>query len=154
MHRRTKIVCTIGPATRSPEMVEKLIDAGMNVARMNFSHGSHEIHRKQIHVIREVAERKNANIAILMDLQGPKIRTGKLEPPHRITLEPGAPFTITSSDIIGNSERVSTTYENLPNDVKPGDRILLSDGTMELAVESVTGNDVHCRVVRGGELGE
>lgn len=154
MHRRTKIVCTIGPATRSPEMIEKLIDAGMNVARLNFSHGSHEIHRKQIHVIREVARRKSANIAILMDLQGPKIRTGKLEPPHRITLEPGAPFTITSTGIIGSRERVSTTYENLPNDVKPGDRILLSDGTMELAVESVAGSDVHCRVVRGGELGE
>lgn len=154
MRRQTKIVCTIGPATRSPEMIEKLIDAGMNVARLNFSHANHTIHREQIHIVREVAARKNANIAILMDLQGPKIRTGKLAPPRMIMLEHGARFTITSEEIVGDINRVSTTYENLPNDVKPGDRILLSDGTLELCVDEVAPPEVHCTVFRGGELGE
>lgn len=154
MHRRTKIVCTIGPATRSPEMVERLIDAGMNVARLNFSHANHDIHREQIRIVREAAAKKGANIAILMDLQGPKIRTGKLVEPHRITLEPGAPFTITAEKLVGDVHRVSTTYKSLPNDVKAGDRILLSDGTLELRVESVAPPEVHCTVVRGGELGE
>lgn len=154
MHRRTKIVCTIGPATRSPEMIEKLIDAGMNVARLNFSHATHAIHREQIQVVREVSARKNANIAILMDLQGPKMRTGKLIAPHRILLEPGANFTITAEKLIGDVNRVSTTYENLPYDVRPGDRILLSDGTMELGVTEVAPPEVRCIVVRGGELGE
>lgn len=154
MRRQTKIVCTIGPASCSPQIVEKLIDAGMNVARLNFSHGTHESHRERIQIIREVAARKDANIAILMDLQGPKIRTGKLAPPHVVNLEPGAAITVTTEKIIGDVRRVSTTYANLPYDVKPGDRILLSDGTLELRVESVAPPEVHCSVVRGGELGE
>lgn len=154
MHRRTKIVCTIGPATGSPEMIERLIDAGMNVARLNFSHGTHETHREQLHIVRAAAARKQANIAILMDLQGPKIRSGKLVAPHSVMLEPGAPFTITADPLIGDVRRVSTTYENLPYDVNPGDRILLSDGTLELRVDAVAPPDVHCTVVRGGELGE
>lgn len=154
MRRHTKIVCTLGPATASAEMVERLIDAGMNVARLNFSHGTHESHRVQAAVIREVAARKKANIAILMDLQGPKIRTGKLAPPHIIVLEPGNAFTITSEDIVGDANRVSTTYGNLPNDVHADDRILMADGTLELRVEAVDPPDIHCRVVRGGVLGE
>lgn len=154
MRRHTKIVCTLGPATHTPEMVGKLIDAGMNVARLNFSHANHTLHRQQIHIVREVAAQKGANVAILMDLQGPKIRTGKLVEPHTITLEHGAPFTITAEEIIGTVDRVSTTYTNLPNDVKPGDRILLSDGTLELCVDEVKSPEVRCIVVRGGELGE
>lgn len=154
MRRQTKIVCTIGPATCSPEMIEKLIEAGMDVARLNFSHGSHDAHKERIKIIREVSARKNANVAILMDLQGPKIRTGKLEAPHTVMLEPGAAITVTTEKIVGNVNRISTTYANLPHDVKCGDRILLSDGTLELCVESVAPPEVFCSVVRGGELGE
>ena len=137
MRRQTKIVCTIGPASCSPEMIEKLIDAGMDVARLNFSHGTHESHKERIKIIREVSARKNANVAILMDLQGPKIRTGKLVPPHVVMLEPDATITVTTEKIVGDGNRISTTYANLPYDVKPGDRILLSDGTLELCVDSV-----------------
>jgi pyruvate kinase len=154
MRRQTKIVCTIGPASCSPEMIEKLIDAGMDVARLNFSHGTHESHKEQIKIVREVSARKNANVAILMDLQGPKIRTGKLAPPHVVMLEPDATITVTTEEIVGDGNRISTTYANLPYDVKPGDRILLSDGTLELCVLSVVPPEVHCTVVRGGELGE
>jgi len=135
-------------------MVEKLIDAGMNVARLNFSHANHEIHREQIRIVRAAAAKKDANVAILMDLQGPKIRTGKLVEPHSVMLEHGAPFTITAEKMIGDVNKVSTTYKNLPKDVKAGDRILLSDGTLELCVEAVNPPEVHCIVVRGGELGE
>lgn len=154
MRRQTKIVCTIGPASCSPEMIEKLIDAGMDVARLNFSHGTHESHKERIKIIREVSARKNANVAILMDLQGPKIRTGKLAPPHVVMLEPDTTITVTTEKIVGDGNRISTTYANLPYDVKPGDRILLSDGTLELCVDSVVPPEVHCTVVRGGELGE
>ncbi len=154
MRRHTKIVCTIGPASASAEMVEKLIDAGMNVARLNFSHGTHETHLRQYEIIREVAARKKANIAVLMDLQGPKIRTGKLEAPHSVELEPGNPFTITAEKIVGNVSRVSTTYTKLPYDLKPDDRILMADGTLELRVVDVAPPEIHCVVVRGGTLGE
>lgn len=154
MRRQTKIVCTIGPASCSPELIEQLIEAGMDVARLNFSHGSHEAHKERIKIIRDVAARKNANVAILMDLQGPKIRTGKLAPPHVVQLDPGAAITITTEKILGDVNRVSTTYASLPHDVKPGDRILLADGTLELCVESVAPPEVQCTVVRGGELGE
>lgn len=154
MRRHTKIVCTIGPASSSPEMVEKLITAGMNVARLNFSHGTHEAHGAQLKVIRDVATRMRANVAVLMDLQGPKIRTGKLVEPHVVTLVPGADFTITSEKIVGDVNRVSTSYKRLPNDVKPDDRILLADGTIELRVVDVKPPEVHCVVVRGGALGE
>lgn len=154
MRRQTKIVCTIGPASCSPDLIEKLIDAGMDVARLNFSHGTHESHKERIKIIREVSARKNANVAILMDLQGPKIRTGKLVPPHVVMLEPGAAITVTTEKIVGDVDRISTTYANLPHDVKPGDRILLSDGTLELCVDRVAPPEVYCTVVRGGELGE
>jgi pyruvate kinase len=154
MRRHTKIVCTIGPATATPEKVGALIDAGMNVARLNFSHGSHESHRKQLRIIRDVAKRKNRNIAVLMDLQGPKIRTGKLQVPPTVFLEHDAPFTITAEEILGDATRVSTTYRQLPNDVGPGDRILMADGTLELSVVEVSAPEVRCKVVRGGVLGE
>lgn len=154
MHRHTKIVCTIGPSSSSPEMIEKLINAGMNVARLNFSHGTHEGHAQQLQIIREVSQRMNANVAVLMDLQGPKIRTGKLEEPHMVRLDPGADFTITSEKIVGTVERVSTTYEKLPHDVKVDDRILMADGTLELRVTEVAPPEIKCVVVRGGILGE
>lgn len=154
MRRRTKIVCTIGPATESPERIELLIRAGMDIARLNFSHGDHAYHRRNYQRIREAAERLGANVAIMMDLQGPKIRTGKLQDAQLVELVEGEEFTITTEETPGTARRVSTTYANLPNDVKPGDRILIADGTLEVEVCRVAARDIVCLVVRGGMLGQ
>ncbi|MEO7018537.1 MAG: pyruvate kinase [Ktedonobacteraceae bacterium] len=152
--RRTKIVCTIGPATNSEERLEQLIHAGMNVARLNFSHGTQEEHAVVIERIRTIAARMHCAIAILQDLQGPKIRTGLLEGKKPVTLADHAQVVITTRDILGTSEIISTTYQQLPQDVKPGDRILLNDGLLELSVLDANETDVHCLIVHGGELGE
>jgi len=151
--RRTKIICTIGPATETPEMIRHLIQAGMNVARLNFSHGTHEQHRRHFERVRQVAGELNANIAIMMDLQGPKIRTGALHGGQEVLLVEGEELTVTTEEVEGTSTRISTTYEHLPHDVKPGDRVLIADGTIELQVRSVAPPEVTCRVVRGGVLG-
>src|SRR5690242_2776066 len=152
--RRTKIVCTIGPATASEEKIEQLILAGMNVARLNFSHGTQEGHAKVIEMIRETASRLNIPVAILQDLQGPKIRVGSLQDGQPVTLLEGADMTITTRDVIGTATTIPTTYKNLAHDVKPGDRILLDDGLMELRVMSFNDTDVHCVIVNGGKLKE
>ncbi len=152
--RRTKIVCTIGPATSSEERLEQLMRAGMNVARLNFSHGTHEDHALVIERIRAISARLGCAIAILQDLQGPKIRTGKLQDRKPVTLVDNAHIVITTRDILGNAEIISTTYKPLPQDVKPGDRILLNDGLLELSVLETNETDVHCLVIHGGELGE
>src|SRR5215813_5658026 len=123
--RRTKIVCTIGPATESEERLEQLMRAGMNVARLNFSHGKQEEHAIVIERIRTISARLGCAIAILQDLQGPKIRTGVLEGRKPVTLVDNAQVIITTRDILGTSEIISTTYKQLPQDMKPGDRILL-----------------------------
>ncbi|WP_078408849.1 pyruvate kinase [Priestia abyssalis] len=149
--RNTKIVCTIGPASEKPEVLKKLILAGMNVARLNFSHGSHEEHAVRIEAIRACAKELGRNIAILLDTKGPEIRTGILEN-GRITLKPGDPFILTTEDMIGNQERVSITYDRLPEDIYIGAKILMDDGLIELHVESVNGKEIHCRVVDGGVL--
>jgi pyruvate kinase len=150
---RAKIVCTLGPSSSTPERIGELIDAGMNVARLNFSHGSHEDHAKLLHTVRAEAERRNKAVAVLLDLQGPKIRVGKFADPAGVKLEPGAAFTITTdASVIGDSKRVSTTYQMLPLDVKPGDHILLDDGYMTLAVTDVQDKEVRCIVVTGGVL--
>ncbi|MCC6488921.1 MAG: pyruvate kinase [Candidatus Hydrogenedentes bacterium] len=152
--RRTKIVCTLGPASRDPEIIARLIDAGANVVRLNFSHGTHEQHAAAFSAIRKIAASKSANVAVLMDLQGPKIRTGKLQNAGSVTLEEGKPLTITTEDVLGDARRVSTTYQNLPHDVQPGARILLADGLLELRVDCIDPPEVHCTVVRGGVLGQ
>src|SRR4029450_5235871 len=126
--RRTKIVATIGPASTSAEMIARLIDAGMDVARLNFSHGTHEEHAERTVTLRKPAARADRPLAILQDLQGPKIRTGELEGGGPVQLHSGARFDITTHEIVGNAARVSTTYTALPHDVRSGDRILLSDG--------------------------
>lgn len=154
MKRRTKIVCTIGPATESPEQIALLIDAGMNVARLNFSHGSHEHHREVYETIRRIAEEKGVNVGILMDLQGPKIRTGRNEGGGFVELVDGEELTITTEPVLGTARRISTTYQNLPHDVSVGDRILMADGTLELRVCRVAPPEVVTEVVRGGRLGE
>jgi pyruvate kinase len=148
---RAKIVCTLGPASASPEKIGELIDAGMNVARLNFSHGTHEDHAKVLLNVRAEAEKRGKAIAVLLDLQGPKIRVGKFEN-GQIELEPGAEFTITIEPIVGDEKRCSTTYQLLPKDVKVGDHILLDDGYLTLAVTGVTDREVRTVVVAGGTL--
>jgi pyruvate kinase len=152
--RRAKIVCTIGPATTSPEMIDRLIGAGMDVARLNFSHGSPDEHAQRVKAIRQASAQHEKPMAILADLQGPKIRTGLLEAGRKVRLRFGQKFTITTAKITGNADGVSTTFQALPSSVRRGDRILLSDGELELRVESVQGRNVICRVENGGDLGE
>ena len=152
--RRTKIVCTIGPATSSEERLEQLMRAGMNVARLNFSHGTHAEHELVIERVRAISARLGCAVAILQDLQGPKIRTGKLQDGKPVTLVDGSHIIITTSDVTGNAHIISTTYKPLPQDVKAGDRILLDDGLLELQVLGANETDVQCEVVYGGELGE
>ncbi len=152
--RRTKIVCTIGPASSSEEQLEALVSAGMNVARLNFSHGELEEHGAVIERVRRVSERLGRSVAILQDLQGPKICTGKLKGGQPIPLVDGATLTITTQNIEGSIGIVSTTYQALPQDVKPGDRILLDDGLLELRVVGSNKTDVHCVVMHGGLLKE
>ena len=149
--RRTKIVCTIGPATESPDMLEKMIRAGMNVARLNFSHGSHEEHGKVIATVRSIANRLKQPVAILQDLAGPKIRTGFIAN-GPVMLKQGQMFILTSEEVPGDSEKVSITYKNLPKDVYPGDILLLSDGDLELTVEEKSEKEIKCRVRVGGLL--
>jgi pyruvate kinase len=152
--RHSKIVCTIGPASRDPRILKRLLEAGMDVARLNFSHGSHSEHLAAIQTLRSTAQKLKKTIAILADLQGPKIRTGPLASGTSVTLRSGQKFTITTAKILGDSTRVNTTFLPLPKEVHRRDRILLSDGLIELRVESVRGREVNCRVVNGGALGE
>jgi pyruvate kinase len=152
--RHSKIVCTLGPATNSPRMIRRLIEAGMDVARLNFSHGSHETHAHSIAMVHAAAAELGKTVGILADLQGPKIRTGTLAGGGTVTLRSGQQFIITTAKILGDSTRVNTTFRPLPREVKSGDRILLSDGLIELRVEKVRGPEVICRVVNGGVLGE
>ena len=152
--RHSKIVCTIGPATCSPRMIRKLIEAGMDVARLNFSHGSHGEHAQSFAILREAAIKFEKPIAILVDLQGPKIRTGALAGGGTVLLRTGQKFVITTAKVLGDSTRVNTTFHPLPREVHAGDRVLLSDGLIELRVEKTTHNEVICQVANGGVLGE
>ena len=148
---KTKIVATIGPASESPEMLGRLIRAGLNVARLNFSHGDFSYHGELIRRIRQAAAAEDRRVAIMADLPGPKMRVGKIDP-EPIQLIPGARFTLTTEDIVGNAERVSMTLAQLPRVVKPGNRLFLNDGLVQLVVQQVSGNDVECVVAVGGEL--
>ena len=152
--RHSKIVCTIGPASRSPQIIERLLHAGMDVARLNFSHSSHADHAHSISILRAAAMKIEKPIAILADLQGPKIRTGPLAAGGPVELQAGQRFVITTARVLGDNTRVSTIFRPLPHEVHRGDRILLSDGLIELRVEQVRGREVACRVVNGGMLGE
>ncbi len=150
--RSTKIVATLGPASREPAVLERLIEAGMDVARINFSHGTHAEHAALIADLRRVAARLERPVAILQDLQGPKIRTGDLAGTDAVELKPGTSLVITTERCSGDARRVSTTYAALPDDVRPGDRVLLSDGLMEVRVVKITGREVTTEVVTGGML--
>ena len=148
---KTKIVCTIGPASDSPEVLEKMILAGMNVARLNFSHGDFESHAETTQKIRAASRATERRVAIMADLPGPKIRIGEFKE-EPIELEPDDPFTLTTEDTIGNQKRVSVSFSSLPKAVKPQDKLFLNDGLVEIEVIKVEGNDVHCNVLVGGRL--
>ncbi len=149
----TKIVCTIGPASQSVDVLVKLIESGMDVARLNFSHGTHEQHQKVIENVKEASRRSGEYITLLQDLSGPKIRTGLLEE-KKVEIKTGATFTFTIDDIAGNAQRVSTTYKQLTADVQAGDIILVDDGKMKFTVVEKTARDVICKAVNGGILSE
>ena len=146
---KTKIVATIGPASESREMLERLIRAGLNIARLNFSHGDFSGHTRRIARIRAAAKATGRRVAIMADLPGPKMRVGKIDP-EPIELLAGDAFTLTSEEIDGNAQRVSTSFARLPKVVKPGDRLFLNDGMIQLVVVRVRGKDVHCKVTVGG----
>ena len=150
--RKTKIVCTIGPATKEVETLKKLILAGMNVARINFSHGNYEDQKGYIEAIKQAREELNMPVALLLDTQGPEIRTGKLEQ-MPVELKAHDIFTLVNEDIIGNKERVSISYKELYKDIKVGTQILIDDGKIELQVKEIRGKDVVCEVMNGGMLG-
>jgi pyruvate kinase len=148
--RKTKIICTIGPASENPEILSKIIEAGMNVSRHNFSHGDHAEHAARINMVKELAKQHNKEIAVMLDTKGPEIRTGKFEP-KKVELQAGAKFTVhAGGDVIGNTEECSVTYAGLANDVKPGNTILIDDGLVGLTVESIEGNKIHCVVQNTG----
>jgi len=150
--RRAKIVCTLGPASDDTKTIRRLIDAGMNVCRLNFSHGTHEDHRKVVAAVRRESKRAGATVSILQDLQGPRIRTGPMDA-GEVELKDGAELTITTRKVPGSASCVSTTFRRLPSEVSKGDRILLADGLIELRVTRVRGTDVECVVEHGGALG-
>jgi pyruvate kinase len=152
--RHTRIVCTLGPASSSEAQLEALMRAGMDVARLNFSHGTQEEHAATIACVRKVAARLDRPVALLQDLSGPKIRTGPLVGGHPVVLVDGAQVKLTTRPVPGTSEEISTTYTGLPADVKSGDRVLLSDGAIQLRVIQTTDTDVWCEVVHGGVLAE
>lgn len=151
LHKRTKIVATVGPASSSKEMLLQLINAGVNVFRINFSHGDHEGHTQVIKTIKSINEELGYNISILQDLQGPKIRVGQVEN-NGVELIPGKRLVITTEDILGTSERVSTAYKSFPQDVKIGEAVLVDDGRLRLEVIAISGNEVTTEVVVGGIL--
>ncbi len=150
--RKTKIVCTIGPATKEVETLKKLILAGMNVARINFSHGNYEDQKVYIEAVKQARKELNIPVALLLDTQGPEIRTGKLEQ-MPVELKAHDIFTLVNEDIIGNKERVSVSYKELYKDIKVGTQILIDDGKIELQVKEISGKDVVCEVMNGGMLG-
>ncbi len=148
---KTKIICTIGPASGTADIIRKLILNGMNVARLNFSHGRHDEHLEKINLIREISGKLNKPVAILQDLQGPKIRVGDIPSPG-ILLKSGQTFSLTVDDIPAGTDTVGVSHKNLPQEVKPGDRILMADGLLELAVNRIEFSTIRCTVITGGIL--
>lgn len=147
--RKTKIICTLGPASESEQMIRELMLAGMNVARLNFSHGTHEEQKGKIELVKKVREELKLPVALLLDTKGPEIRTRDVEN-GRIELKKGQSFVLTTEEILGNEGRVSITYQDLVKDVKPGDAVLIDDGLIELEVNQITEKDIYCTVKNGG----
>ena len=149
--RKTKIVCTLGPATDSKEVLEELMKAGMNVARINFSHGNYQDQEERINLFKSVRDKLELPIPLLLDTQGPEIRIGKFKEPQ-VFLEDGKTFTLLNNDELGDETKVSITYKNLYNDVEKGKTILINDGTIELRVKEIIGKDIVCEIIHGGYL--
>lgn len=152
--KKTKIVCTMGPNTDNREIMKELALNGMDVARFNFSHGDHAEHKHRLEILESVREELGIPIASLLDTKGPEIRTGKLKDGKKVTLKEGDLYTLTTEEIVGDETRGYINYAGLAKDVKPGDRILIDDGLIELHVRKVNGTDIVCRIENGGELGE
>jgi len=149
--RRAKIVCTLGPATSSPQQIRALVDAGMDIARLNLSHGEYSVHEEIYRSVRKASDETGRAVGILVDLQGPKIRTGRFAD-GPITLAKGDRFTITILDVPGDQDRVSTTYKGMPGDVRPGDMLLVDDGKVSLRAVQVTATDIITEAVEGGVI--
>lgn len=149
--RKTKIICTLGPAVDSPEVLERLILAGMNVGRINFSHGNYQDQEERIENFKKVRAKVGKKVSLMLDTKGPEIRIGKFEN-GEIWLNPGATFTLKTEDIIGNKEQVSITYKNLYNEVSAGTVILINDGLIKIKVTEIKGTDIVCQVIDGGKL--
>lgn len=152
--RHTKIIATIGPASSEPAILDDLITAGVDIVRLNFSHGTQADHAAKFHMVREAAKRAKRHVAILQDLSGPKIRIGRLAGGQPIPLERGEPLVVAIGEAVGGPGRVYTTYAELALKVSKGDRLLIDDGKIELEVESASAGEIHTRVIDGGELGE
>ena len=152
--KKTKIVCTMGPQENDIDLLSRMIEAGMDVARFNFSHGTHEEQAERMESVRKARERTGRPIAMLLDTKGPEIRTGLLVDHKKVTLEAGKEIILTTEDIDGTAEKVSITYKKLYEDVKAGDTILVDDGLMELRVKEIAGKDIICEIINGGELSE
>jgi pyruvate kinase len=150
-NHKTKIVATIGPASESPEVIRQMLEAGMDVARINFSHGDFDSHQRVMHNLRQSASAVGRRLAILADLPGPKMRLGQISP-EPVELAPGASFSLTTEEVIGDASRASVSFAALPRTVKPGGTLLISDGLLQLEVIDVQGQTVNCRVIVGGEL--
>ncbi len=151
--RKTKIVCTLGPATDDENVLRQMMLAGMNTARFNFSHGDYESHQKRIDMFKKVREEMGLPVAMLLDTKGPEVRIRTFEN-GRINLTVGQTFTLTTRDVVGNQEIVSITYKKLPFDLNPGNKILLNDGNIELIVSKIEDTDIICEVITGGELSD
>ncbi len=152
--KKTKVVCTMGPNTNDREMMKKLMENGMDVARFNFSHGDHEEQKGRMDLLKELREELHTNTAILLDTKGPEIRTGLLKDGKKVMLETGKQFTLTVDEIVGDADKVSISYAGLVHDIDTGKVILIDDGLIGLKVISKTESDIVCEVVNGGELGE
>ena len=152
--KKTKIVCTMGPNANDENLMRNLVKNGMNIARLNFSHGDYEEHKFRMDMLKKIREEEKLPVAILLDTKGPEIRTGVLKDGKKVILQEGAEFTLTSEDIVGDEHKVSITYSGLTEDVMPGRKILIDDGLIELEVVRITENDIICKVINGGELGE
>lgn len=151
--RKTKIVCTLGPASRDEATIAEMLKSGMDVARLNFSHGSHEYHRETIETFRKVRDELGLSAAVMLDTKGPEIRIGTFKN-GKVLLKKGAEFTLTTDDIQGDISRVSITYKDLPSQIKPGNSILIDDGRIPLSVLEIRGGDIVCRVENGGEISD
>ena len=152
--KRTKIICTLGPASNNRETLKSLMENGMDIARFNFSHGDHEEQKGRVDMIKELREELDMPIAMLLDTKGPEIRTRLLKDGQKVKLEAGKQFVLGIGDFEGDSTKVAITYETLYKDVKPGNRILIDDGLIELEVKAIKGTDIVCDILNGGELGE